>query len=138
LSKDSGKAISILESRFYMGNMLLRDSDVFGMAHGLEIRVPLLDKNLVEYVMALPGKWCVGQKKYNKPLLADALYNRLPQDVHRLPKRGFNLSQANWMAGPLRERFEQYITILCSSGLMEPDAVSGVWQDFIEDKQGPT
>jgi len=138
LSKDSRKAISILESRFYMGNMLLRDSDVFGMAHGLEIRVPLLDKNLIEYVMALPGKWRVGKKGYNKPLLADALSQQLPQDVHCLPKRGFSLSQSNWMAGPLRERFEQYIAVLSSSGLVEPDAVSCVWQDFLEDKQGPT
>src|SRR5207248_9168239 len=43
-----------LEISHYLQNQLLRDSDVFGMAHSLEIRVPFLDHRLAEFVSALP------------------------------------------------------------------------------------
>src|SRR5207249_6852757 len=48
-------SISRLESQFYMGNMLLRDGDANGMAHSLEIRVPLLDQRLLDFALAIPG-----------------------------------------------------------------------------------
>ena len=38
-----------------MGNMLLRDGDANGMAHSLEIRVPLLDQRLLDYALSIPG-----------------------------------------------------------------------------------
>ena len=41
--RDPHDAIGLLEMRMYMGQMLLRDADVMGMAHGLEIRLPFLD-----------------------------------------------------------------------------------------------
>ena len=47
--------VSRLELAGYMAHMLLRDSDVFSMANGIEIRVPLLDHELVAAVVRLPG-----------------------------------------------------------------------------------
>ena len=55
LDADPVWTISELESRFYQQNMLLRDSDVNGMAHSLEIRVPILDQRMVNLVNAIPG-----------------------------------------------------------------------------------
>ena len=49
--------VSYLEARCYMLNTLLRDSDVMSMAHGLELRVPLIDHQLADKLMALPGAW---------------------------------------------------------------------------------
>ncbi len=49
--------VSYLEARCYMLNTLLRDSDVMSMAHGLELRVPLIDHSLADKLMALPGAW---------------------------------------------------------------------------------
>ena len=40
-----------------MLNTLLRDSDFMSMAHGLEVRVPLIDHQLARRVLALPGSW---------------------------------------------------------------------------------
>lgn len=131
-------AISVLESRFYMGNMLLRDADVFGMAHGLEIRVPLLDRNLIDHAYALPGAWRTPRNGQNKPLLADAMAGRLNPQLQGLPKRGFSLPQAAWMAGPLRPRFEHLMDRVADSGFVAPEAVHGVWQDFLADQTGPT
>ena len=47
--------VSQLELCFYLRNSLLRDTDVYSMAHGLEVRLPLLDHRLVEFVAPLPG-----------------------------------------------------------------------------------
>ena len=135
---DPRAAISVLESRFYMGNTLLRDADVFGMAHGLEIRVPLLDRPLIDQVYALPGAWRAPLRGHNKPLLADAMAGYLNPQLQGLPKRGFTLPQAVWMAGPLRSRFEPLMDRVAASGLVEPTAVYGVWHDFLSDRTGPT
>ncbi len=129
--------VGILETRFYMGNMLLRDSDVFGMAHGLEIRVPLLDRDLTDYISSLPGKWRVGNKDVNKPLLVDAMGLNLRKELSRRPKHGFVLPQSHWMAGPLNENFVHLFDTLRRSGVVEPEAANEVWQDFLDDQQGP-
>ena len=135
---DPQAAISVLESRFYMGNMLLRDADVFGMAHGLEIRVPLLDQPLLDWVYALPGDWRTPRGQQSKPLLADAMAGHLNPQLRGLPRRGFSLPHAAWMAGPLRPLFEHLMDRVASSGLVEADAVRQAWQDFMADQTGPT
>tara|TARA_B100000963_G_scaffold312764_1_gene290376 strand:+ start:2015 stop:3556 length:1542 start_codon:yes stop_codon:yes gene_type:complete len=61
--KNLDDKISFFELNLYMKNQLLRDTDVFGMAHSLEIRVPLLDKDLVDYVLKVQPK-----HKYKKIL----------------------------------------------------------------------
>lgn len=135
---DPPAAVGVLESRFYMGNVLLRDADVFGMAHGLEIRVPFLDRGLLDYVPALPGQWRVARHGNKKPLLAEALGTKIRSRLRNLKKRGFVLPQADWMAGPLREKFEHLLRSVKDSGCLNPDGVSMVWQDFLADLRGPT
>ena len=137
-AQDAHGAVGVLESRYYMGNTLLRDADVFGMAHGLEIRVPFLDQDLVDYIFTLPGRWRVAKNSVNKPLLQDALKDKIPSRVCGLRKRGFCLPQGAWMAGPLRQEFEQYLDVVRSSGWVNPDGVSAVWKDFLVDQTGPT
>ena len=53
---DPVNRVSYLESHWYMRNTLLRDSDFMSMAHGLELRVPFLDRALVEACFRIPGK----------------------------------------------------------------------------------
>jgi asparagine synthase (glutamine-hydrolysing) len=102
---DPENAISHLELRSYMQHMLLRDADVFSMANGLELRVPLLDHRLVEYATSLPGKWKRPMAK-PKALLVDAVGPRLPDEVWRRPKRGFAFPWAVWLRGPMRTAAE--------------------------------
>lgn len=87
--------ISFFELNMYMKNQLLRDTDVFGMANSLEIRVPFLDKELVDYVLRIKPK-----KKYdrhiNKIILADATRSLLPDEVIDRPKMGFTLPFEYW------------------------------------------
>jgi len=134
--RDAESQVRVLEARFYMGNMLLRDSDVLGMAHGLEIRVPLLDRQVLDFVFRLPGQWLRRRGHTNKPLLVDALGDRLDSDLGQLPKRGFNLPYAKWMAGPLRGQVEGYLGSLRSVGVMQPDAIDEVWREFLSGSGG--
>jgi asparagine synthase (glutamine-hydrolysing) len=134
VSKDDVWAsVRELETRLYMGNMLLRDADVFGMRHGLEIRVPLLDRRVVDTALA----WSLrtrGIGHANKPWLTSALRGRLPSHVLHQKKRGFSLPQAKWMRGVLRDEFESHLRLLASSGMLEPKAVWGPWHQFIDAK----
>jgi asparagine synthase (glutamine-hydrolysing) len=132
---DPFTSISMLECRYYMGNMLLRDSDVCGMANGLEIRVPFVDRRLVEYVCSIPKAYKQGRG--TKPLLRRALANTVPRKVLDLPKTGFSLPHAGWMLGPLRGLFEDGLRMLRLSGLIEGPCIDQVWTDFIRNPSGP-
>ncbi len=86
--------ISYFELNMYMRNQLLRDTDVFGMSHSLEIRVPFLDKDLVDYVLKIKPKEKFGI--YNKQILADISKDLLPASIIDRPKMGFTLPFENW------------------------------------------
>jgi asparagine synthase (glutamine-hydrolysing) len=128
---DSFNQVSLFELSGYLRHMLLRDADVFSMAHALEVRVPLLDHRLVEQVAALPGKW----KRANgrpKPLLLDAVGPRLPAHAYTAPKRGFTFPWDAWLRGPLRERARQALEDgdIWSQLGVDPSGPRHVWGRF--------
>jgi asparagine synthase (glutamine-hydrolysing) len=97
---DDFARISWAELTGYMRRMLLRDADQMSMAVSLELRVPFLDHELVEYVLGLPA---AAKKKYPgvKGLLVEACRDLLPSSVYERPKAGFVLPMKHWMHGPL-------------------------------------
>jgi asparagine synthase (glutamine-hydrolysing) len=100
---DGFGAVSCFELRSYMLNTLLRDADAMSMAHSLELRVPLLDHPIVEFVAAQAAAAKERHGAY-KPLLVDALGDLLPREVSERPKRGFTFPWEQWMRGPLAPR----------------------------------
>ncbi len=86
--------VSALELTVYMRNMLLRDSDWAGMAHSLEIRVPLVDislfRSLAPYI-ARPNFAPVKEDLRNVPNVA------LPAEVFERPKTGFGTPMQDWL-----------------------------------------
>jgi asparagine synthase (glutamine-hydrolysing) len=129
--RDAFTAVSWLEMRSYMVNMLMRDTDAVSMAHSLEVRVPLLDHELVEFVAALPSaaKQRAGQPK---ALLAEAVRDILPEEVLRQPKRTFTLPWEHWLRGPLGDRVAQNLNELSAPlrDHLESKSVRAVWQNF--------
>jgi asparagine synthase (glutamine-hydrolysing) len=128
---DSFTAISCLEARSYMVNTLLRDTDSVSMAHSLEVRVPLLDHVLVEFVSRLPAEVKV-KRGVNKALLVEALKGLLPSETLSQRKRTFTFPWERWLRGSLAPRVR--------AGLGDPapalaphlnaDAVRAVWLAF--------
>jgi asparagine synthase (glutamine-hydrolysing) len=87
-------AISKLEIELYMRNQLLRDSDVMSMAWELELRVPFVDRCLLETLTRIPPS--IRMKK-GKALLTAAI-PELPEWIPQQPKRGFLLPFEKWRA----------------------------------------
>jgi asparagine synthase (glutamine-hydrolysing) len=96
-------SVSRLESRFYMKNTLLRDADVFSMASSLEVRVPLLDLDLVEWAMSLPGSVLIPKGAPPKHMLRQLSSDFYSPEQSAQPKRGFVLPISQWIQGPLKE-----------------------------------
>jgi asparagine synthase (glutamine-hydrolysing) len=121
---DEKNKASWMEFNLYMQNQLLRDSDVMSMIHGVEIRVPFLDDELIKLALQMPGGI-----KYPAPLPKQILINSfkdmLPRAVWDRPKMGFSFPFANWMKG------SGYIQDL----MMEGNAVTrNSYQQFMEGK----
>jgi asparagine synthase (glutamine-hydrolysing) len=95
LPDDAADVVSCLELTRYMRNQLLRDSDVFSMAHGLELRVPLVDAYLFNALASIPPAVRLRQ---GKRLLLDAV-PEIPAWVRSQPKRGFRFPFEAWMPG---------------------------------------
>ena len=96
-------SISRLELTRYMRNQLLRDSDVMSMAHGLELRVPFVDKALFESIACIPA----GERlQANKRLLTDAV-PEVPDWVVNQKKRGFLFPYEKWLASGWGETFDR-------------------------------
>jgi len=128
---DPVNRVSYLESHWYMRNTLLRDSDFMSMAHGLELRVPFLDRSLVESCFRIPGRNKL-QGDRPKELLLRSLGVELPSDVVNRPKRGFTLPFEHWLRGEMRPMVAGALSKSDGTrGLLSAGAVREVWNRFL-------
>ena len=95
-------SVSLLELTRYMRNQLLRDSDVFSMAHGLELRVPFVDMRLFDSLSAIPASIRLRQ---GKQLLLEAI-PEIPIWVRERPKYGFRFPFNDWVTEVLGDQLE--------------------------------
>jgi asparagine synthase (glutamine-hydrolysing) len=125
--------VSYAEARTYMHDVLLRDTDQMSMRHGLEVRVPLLDHKLVEYVMGLPD--AVKQSREDRPkrLLLDSLGASLPDECVNRPKRGFVLPFDLWMRNDLRAFCEHHLGTdgLAGRAPFQAATIQSMWRSFV-------
>ena len=127
--------VSWLEMRSYMASTLLRDTDSVSMAQSLEVRVPLLDTPLVEFVSALPSA-SRHRPGVPKALLVEAIRDLLPPEILALGKRPFTLPWEEWLRGPLRKRLEMSFAdpAPALARALRPGGIEGVWSDFLATK----
>lgn len=85
--------VSALETAYYMRTQLLRDSDWAGMAHSLEIRVPLVDMTLLRQVNTLRAS----RFSPRKPGILNCLRKPLPDEIRNRAKTGFSIPVREWM-----------------------------------------
>ena len=127
--------ISWLEMRTYMASTLLRDTDSVSMARSLEVRVPLLDTPLVEFVNALPDE-ARRVPDQQKALLTESLGDLLPAEILGQRKRTFTLPWEQWLRGPLKARLATSFAAPASAlaPQLKPNALNTVWNDFLSGK----
>ena len=102
------------------------------MAHSLEVREPLMDHELVEWVATLPSDFKL-RGAMGKHLLKKANEPYLPADILYRQKMGFAVPLARWFRGPLRERVREALLEgpMLDCGLFEPTAI----RDLVDQHQ---
>ena len=104
------------------------------MAVSLETRVPMLDKDVVEFAWTLPIEY-KKQGNVGKRVLREVLYRYVPKEMMERPKKGFSIPIDKWLKQTqLRGWAESLIDkdMLKQQGILNPDAVWKMWTDFIE------
>ncbi len=124
---DDANQVSFLEITCYMANQLLRDADVFGMTHSLEVRVPFVDHTLVELLARIPASYKCNSS-LSKGQLIKALNSELPPAIVNRPKMGFTFPFDIWLKNELKDFMEES---LFNSPIFNHNFVKNLWKDFL-------
>lgn len=116
----------------YLCDDILVKVDRAAMAVSLETRVPLLDREVVEFALSLPDdlKFRDGQAKW---ILRQVLYRYVPAELVERPKQGFSLPLAEWLRGPLQDWAASLLdpARIRDEGYFDPPAVQRRWQEHV-------
>ncbi len=120
-----------IDIKTWLPGDILTKVDRAAMAFGLEVRVPMLDHNFVEWALGLPEamKIANGQGKY---VLKRAFEKLVPKDVLYRPKQGFSVPLASWFRGALGKAFRADIAAqngLAASGFFDEAVVERLFQE---------
>jgi asparagine synthase (glutamine-hydrolysing) len=117
--------IQYLDVKTYLVGDILTKVDRASMAHSLEVRVPLLDHELVEWMSGLPPNLKLRGRE-GKYIFKKALSKYLPAEVLYRPKMGFAVPLKAWFRGPLRQRVRDALLgpILRDTGLFDMNFVA--------------
>jgi asparagine synthase (glutamine-hydrolysing) len=114
--------IQYLDLKTYLVGDINTKVDRASMAHSLEVREPLMDHELVEWLATLPSHLKIrGQE--GKYIFKKSMEAYLPQDVLYRPKMGFSVPLARWFRGPLKQRLRDAVLgeRLAATGWFNPD-----------------
>jgi asparagine synthase (glutamine-hydrolysing) len=119
-TRDWLQRLFALDLTTYLPGSVLAKVDRASMAHGLEVRPPFLDNEMVDWALSLPAKYKVrrGRGKY---LLKLAARGSVPDEVIDRPKKGFAIPLANWLRGPLKTRLDH---VVARSPIWQADMLS--------------
>jgi asparagine synthase (glutamine-hydrolysing) len=122
---------SAWEMRTYMADVLLRDSDVMSMRHSIELRVPYLDRPLVEWLWRQPAS-LKDDRRSPKSALREAAADILPSGLLKRRKRGFTFPFPIWMRSDLRPFLEDTLSpaSIAKSGYFSAGPINSLWRAF--------
>jgi asparagine synthase (glutamine-hydrolysing) len=115
----------LADMQLVLPNDMLRKVDMMSMAHGLEVRVPFLDHELVDYMFRLPAELKINQK-IRKRILQDAFRDLLPAPLYNRPKKGFEVPLLKWFRTGLKSLIVDDLLsdrLISSQGIFDEVAV---------------
>ncbi len=121
--------MTYLELKQRLAELLLMRVDKMTMATSVEARVPFLDRELVEFALALPPAMKV-RHGVGKWLLKRAVGGLLPPEIVQRPKQGFGAPVAEWFRGELGSRAQREIraSTLAERGLLDYGRIDQLWE----------
>lgn len=126
--------VMLMDLRMYHPDDILVKVDRTAMAVSLETRVPMLDKDVVEFAWALPIDY-LRDGENGKLVLKDVLHRYVPKEMMDRPKKGFSIPIEKWLKSPeLRGWAEDLLdeNRLREEGVLDPVVVRKIWDDFIK------
>ena len=136
--RDPEHNLMLMDMLQYLPDDILVKVDKSGMYHSLETRIPLLDRDVIEFAWSLPLEY-----KYDgietKKILKDILYRYVPKEMMDRPKKGFSVPLSQWLRG--EELHDWAGDILLSSrdkiGMyVNLKTVDAMWKRFIDTGEG--
>lgn len=125
--------MQMIDTQLYLPGDILVKVDRASMSTSLEVRSPLLDKDVIEYAWDLPieNKIFKGQGKGKRPLY-ELLCEYVPEELINRPKQGFTPPITRW----LREELKSWAhdLIHTDTGLYEPAYIRQMWEDFTNER----
>ena len=130
-AKDSLSRLLYLDTKTYLAADILTKVDRMSMATSLEVRVPMLDHEFVEWVAALPVDWKfrTGTRKFILKKLAERL--GIPAALLHRPKQGFQLPLVDWMRDSMKDQFLRVLLEprTLQRGYFKPEAVRALIEE---------
>lgn len=126
--------VMLMDMLMYHPDDILVKVDRTAMAVSLETRVPMLDKDVVEFAWSLPIEY-KREGMTGKRVLRDVLYRYVPRQMLERPKKGFSIPIDKWLLTPrLREWAESLIDrqTLRQQGILNENVVWKIWEDYTQ------
>ncbi len=132
--KEVNHNVMLMDMLMYHPDDILVKVDRTAMAVSLETRVPMLDRDVVEFAWSLPIEY-KREGKTGKKVLREVLYRYVPREMMERPKKGFSIPIDKWLLKPeLREWAESLIDrkLLERQGILDANVVEKIWKDYTD------
>jgi asparagine synthase (glutamine-hydrolysing) len=119
-------------------NDMLTKVDLMSMAHGLEVRVPFLAHNFVNFIFSLPSEYKIHNGE-RKRILKDAFRDMLPAELFSRPKHGFEVPLLKWFQGELRSLITDDLlsdSFIRAQGIFDPGAINQLKKQLFSSSPG--
>lgn len=131
--EEANHNVMLMDMLMYHPDDILVKVDRTAMAVSLETRVPMLDKDVVEFAWRLPIDYKRGEG-VGKKVLREVLYRYVPKEMMERPKKGFSIPIDQWLRQPEMRMWAEGLIdkkLLKEQGILDPDVVLRMWDDFM-------
>jgi asparagine synthase (glutamine-hydrolysing) len=128
------------DAQLVLPNDMLTKVDLMSMANSLEVRVPFLDYEVVNFAFYLPQEFKIDFSR-RKKIVRDAFQNLLPQEVFQRGKQGFEVPLLDWFRGELKSMIKDELLsdeMLDSQGIFDKQNINGIMTKLYSNNPGDT
>lgn len=137
-SKGSMREVLLTDTSLVLPNDMLTKVDLMSMANGLEVRVPFLDYEVVNFIFSLPDEFKINQS-IRKRILQEAYRDILPAELYRRPKKGFEVPLLKWFRHEMRSLIENDLlskNIVETQGIFSYSAIEKLKRQLFSNNPG--